>query len=415
MQNHFLRRVCIKNYKSIAACNVELKAPLAILVGPNGSGKSNFLDALRLISDSLNTTLEQALLDRGGVKDVRRRPPAGGGRPSNFGVRVDFALRSDRNQWGFFAFEIKAISDSSFVVSRERFEVFNGPMLAASYDVVSKRETPDTNLSVAMPPVLHDRLYLTNAGSIEPFNEVFESLRSMGFYNLNPGVIRQLQHPDPGTLLNRDGRNLASVLGNLKNQHPDVKRNIEKYLQNVVPGIESVGRRSMREMETVEFRQIAEEQASPWHFSALNMSDGTLRALGVLVALLQTNTHTPSVVGIEEPEMALHPAASGVLWDAIQEASQRTQVLATSHSADLLDLLEKDKFPSDFLLSVISEDRKTVIGPLKKENLSVLKKELCLPGELLRQGVLEPDEESRERARSAIKLEMFSTGTPCAG
>ena len=51
----FLKRVCIRNYKSIGACSVELGA-LTILVGRNGSGKSNFLDALRLVADGLQTS-----------------------------------------------------------------------------------------------------------------------------------------------------------------------------------------------------------------------------------------------------------------------------------------------------------------------------------------------------------------------
>jgi AAA15 family ATPase/GTPase len=46
----FLRRVTLKNYRSIAECSVELGA-LNFLVGPNGSGKSNFLDALKFTSD----------------------------------------------------------------------------------------------------------------------------------------------------------------------------------------------------------------------------------------------------------------------------------------------------------------------------------------------------------------------------
>jgi recombinational DNA repair ATPase RecF len=45
----FIRRVTIRNYKSIAACQVDL-SPLMFLVGANGAGKSNFLDALRFVA-----------------------------------------------------------------------------------------------------------------------------------------------------------------------------------------------------------------------------------------------------------------------------------------------------------------------------------------------------------------------------
>jgi len=60
----FIKRVRLKNYRSIASCDVQL-GPLNFLVGPNGSGKSNFLDALRFVGDSLRSTL--AINEHGGA------------------------------------------------------------------------------------------------------------------------------------------------------------------------------------------------------------------------------------------------------------------------------------------------------------------------------------------------------------
>ena len=60
-----LTRIVIRNYKSIAACDVS-PAQLTFLVGPNGSGKSNFLDALRFVADSLRFSIDHALRDRYG-------------------------------------------------------------------------------------------------------------------------------------------------------------------------------------------------------------------------------------------------------------------------------------------------------------------------------------------------------------
>src|SRR5271157_2849936 len=68
----FLTHVKLRNYKSISQCSVQL-GPLSFLVGPNGAGKSNFLDALRLVAQSLDTSLENALRERGGIGEVRRR------------------------------------------------------------------------------------------------------------------------------------------------------------------------------------------------------------------------------------------------------------------------------------------------------------------------------------------------------
>ena len=96
---------------AVLACGVALGASLAamaqmkpedaikyrqsamFLVGQNGSGKSNFLDALRLVADSLNSSLDHALRERGGIKDVRRRS---GGHPTHFGIRLDFRLPDGR-------------------------------------------------------------------------------------------------------------------------------------------------------------------------------------------------------------------------------------------------------------------------------------------------------------------------------
>ncbi|WP_371772831.1 AAA family ATPase [Streptomyces sp. NBC_01438] len=50
----------LRHYRSIAEADVDL-GQLLLLAGPNGSGKSNFLDALRLLSEALQTSLDQAL------------------------------------------------------------------------------------------------------------------------------------------------------------------------------------------------------------------------------------------------------------------------------------------------------------------------------------------------------------------
>src|SRR3954470_1401893 len=67
-----IRRVRLKNFRSIAACDVEL-GPLTLLVGPNGSGKSNFLHALDFLSDALNNGLESAVRRRGGMNSLMSR------------------------------------------------------------------------------------------------------------------------------------------------------------------------------------------------------------------------------------------------------------------------------------------------------------------------------------------------------
>src|SRR5437764_4427362 len=94
-----ITRVALKNYKSIAACDVELR-PLTILVGPNGSGKSNFLDALRFVSDALTNGLDQAVNSRGGIDSILSRTSP----RSYFTIEVHFHHSTSRE--GRFGFDL---------------------------------------------------------------------------------------------------------------------------------------------------------------------------------------------------------------------------------------------------------------------------------------------------------------------
>ena len=198
----------------------------------------------------------------------------------------------------------------------------------------------------------------------------------------------------------RDGSNLASVLGQLAQHSPSTKQRIEEYLSKVVPGLSSVDVKQVGPKETLEFRQQVGAKEQPWRFLASSMSDGTLRALGVLVALFQSSNGRPHhvpFVGIEEPEVALHPAAAGILRDCLRDASRTTQVIVTSHSPDLLD---DPEIPDDWILPVVSEQGVTRIAPLDEAGRTAIRDRLYTPGELLRMNQLTPVLESVQYATS---------------
>lgn len=301
----FITRLRVQNYKSIKACDVRLGS-LAILVGPNGSGKSNVLDALRFTTDGLSTTLDHALRDRGGISEVRRRS---GGHPNHFAIRIDFRLADAAS--GHYSFKVGAQPNGGFQVTDEECLVHWDQMEQPDQHFRVRAGAFDSSVQERLPPVAPDRFYLVTASSIAPFRAVYDLLTAMGFYNLSPAALRQLQQPDAGLLLRRDGSNLASVLGHLEQQDPGVMDRVTEYLRRLAPGVQGVEKVSIGPMETVEFRQVVAGHKHPFRFGAINMSDGTLRGLGVLIALLQSSGRPPTLVGIEEPEIALHPGAGG--------------------------------------------------------------------------------------------------------
>jgi predicted ATPase len=404
-ESPFIRRVVLKNFRSIAACDVRLRS-LTFLVGPNGSGKSNFLDALRFVADSLRTSLDHALRERGGINDVRRRSS---GHPTHFGIRLEFELPDGAT--GHYAFRIGARTRGGYEVQQEECWVYGGGALTqrAFFEVHSG--SVRASVPVA-PAALTDRLYLVNASGLPEFRPVYQLLSQMGFYNLNPDRVRDLQSPDAGELLARDGSNITSVLDRMTDHNAAAKQRIEEYLAKIVPGVRAVDVRSIGPKETLEFRQVVPGAKDPWRFLAGNMSDGTLRALGILVALFQSrNGGSPQplvpLVGIEEPEVALHPAAAGVLLDSLRDASQSTQVIVTSHSPDLLD---NDELETDEILAVVAEQGVTKVGPLDDAGRSALKDHLYTAGELLRIGHLRPDPKAVMDA-AGKQLRLFDVGS----
>lgn len=380
----FIKRVALKNYKSIAGCNIEL-GPLTFLVGPNGSGKSNFLDSLAFVRDSLRNTLDNALRDRGGINEVRRRS---GGHPTHFGIRLEFVR--DVKFSGHYAFMIGARPAGGFEVQKEecKIEYRNG---SRHFYIIESGKLIDTT-EKTLPVAIRDRLYLVNASGIEAFRPLYDLLIHMGFYNLNPKVIRDLQPPDPGILLGKEGENIASVIGNLEGAYDQRKKKIiDEYLSKIVPSVHGVNRRSIGPRETLEFKQDVAGAKYPWKFLSSNMSDGTLRAFGILVAAFQGEITAPiSLVGIEEPETALHPGAAGILLEALRYASQSTQIVVTSHSADLLD---SPSIQEEEIMAVASEENVTKVAPIDMASREALKKNLFTVGELLRLNQLVPDED----------------------
>lgn len=393
----FLSKLVVKDYKSIGGCDVEL-APFTALVGPNGAGKSNMLDSLRFIAESLRTSLEFAIRDRGGIDEVRRRSS---GHPRHFAIRIDINLPSGKKST--YSFEIGSETAGGYSVTRElcivgspgqawnTFEVRNGELVNS-----------DLNLQARVEP---DRLYLTAVSGTGEFREVYDHLRRMNVYNINPNRVRELQDPDPSDVLLRDGSNAASILKLLSKNSPEAISRIQEYLEAVVPGVKGVSPRSLGPKETVEFRQEVGAK-NPWKFFASSMSDGTLRALGILLAVFQGKGGSlgrAPLVGIEEPESALHPAAATTLAEATMEASKGTQVIVTSHSPELLDLAE---IGEKNILGVVCENGRTQVAQVGEASRKALRDGLFTAGELLRMEQLAPSNEGKIRQLNLFPKEL---------
>jgi predicted ATPase len=312
-----------------------------------------------------------------------------------FGISVAVTLPG--NLYGGYAFQLGALPDGGFQVLREECRV--GPSFCSVRE--GKLVQATTPMRESIEP---DRLYLTYASTFPEFRGLFDALSRMVFLNLNPEALRALQDPDPGELLARDGRNAASVIRRLRSSAPKAYERIVEYVRAIVPGVQSVESRPLGPKETLEFRQQVAANDNPWKFLASSMSDGTLRVLGVLVGLFQgqeNGKHIVPLIGIEEPEIALHPAAASKLMDALLEASRRVQILVTTHSPDLLD---HTGIRSENVLAVDNRGGETIISVVDEASRSAVRDRLYTVGDLLRMGQVAPDERAFDRSTGQLKL-----------
>lgn len=373
-------RVRLRQYRSIKSCDVKL-GPFTVLVGPNGSGKSNMVDGLRFVAQALNESLDHALRDRGGVAEVRRRST---GHPNHFEIR----LNGHTDNWAAeYSFRVGARAGGEYAVTHEDCRITPAAMGGeAAYFSVREGEVISSSLPT-MPRVLADRLTLLAVSGDSMFRPVVDGLAGINVFSLNPEQMRQPQKPDTGELLSRDGSNIASVIETARRAFPAELHVIESYLRTIVPGVVSVARKDLGAWESLTLKQQVAGADAPWTFPASSMSDGTLRALGVLVALFGSDPGSPSPVVIEEPETALHPAAAGILLEALFDASNRRQVLVTSHSPDLLD---SSQLLAEHILAVRADSGTTVVERVDGAGADALRERLFTAGELLRSDQLIP-------------------------
>jgi len=392
-----IKRVQIKNYKSIADVTVDLEN-FTVLVGHNGAGKSNFIDALYFVHDCLAGPIELAFKSRGGISEVRRKSER---RPPNIFFRMIMDL--EHNMTADYSFEITAKPPEKFSIKSEKCSIQTFFRQPQTTDFSVKEGKFIKAIPGIRPKVTPDRLALYAASAVDEFRPAYDFLTSMRYYSIEPGKIKEPQKPDAGEYLKPDGSNAAAVLKRLRDE-TDGKTysRLCELLMKVVEGVSEVNYKDAGQKETLLFKQDVGKR-EPWEFDAWNMSDGTLRVLGILLALYQYGHH--SVITIEEPEATVHPAAAEVIVQVLMDVSKERQILVTTHSPDILDYEEiKDKH----IKLVTMDQGETRISNLAKSSRQAIRKHLYTAGELLRLDELKPD--LSKPPKETLQSDLFEKG-----
>jgi len=399
-----VRSLILKGFRSLPNTQIDFDNP-TFLVGRNGAGKSNIGDALRFIAEAMTSGLREAIDKRGGITSVRTQLSRKG-LPKSFGLGVVCGVIEDVLQLGFhgevesgrYAFEIGPLANYDFEVLREQCIIKFQDESTQWFDRHGNKGRTNikgfdkidffTPSSLAMPIV---------AGAM-PFEIVAQVLRRMKTYAIEPAALRELQDPDSGTDLRADGRNAASVFEEIERRSPDSIERIKEILAAIVPNTTGLDTVQHGRKLALEFVQAWDER-NKLTFEAHSMSDGTLRALGLLLAVYQVQK--PSLIFVDEPEASIHPGAAAAVLDTLRHAASTMQVVISTQSPEMLDA----KWIEDrHIRGVVWQEGSTHIEEIPQNAKRALRDHLMGAGELFRSGVLEPSLTQQELKRPEVKL-----------
>ena len=407
-----LTRLVISNYRSLGE-RVELKlGRMTALVGPNGVGKSNLTDVVRFIAECARPRgIDEAISARNGFVSILRE-----GTPRASEVTIGIQVEDEAYLYAW-RFSLGSINDGKFEIRKERaLAVLRAaiipermPFVQATLDRFSEPtfdESPVKALApqltngvlglqflseglltvgfesvkptTALQPADRDLVLPYHEGSNTWFRDLPSFLRKMGVYSLFPTPLRNPQRMDTTRPLKSHGENWASVLAELQGQEGGT--DLLVALRHLVGDIQAFKVADLGGFLMPQFLHGSSTNAAKGHwFSAHQESDGTLRIAALLTALFQQPYLT--LIGIEEPELAVHPGAMSLLFDYLQEASlaSRSQVLLTTHSPDLLDLLDIDD-----VRIVERRNGATTVADVDSDQREAIRKRLFQPSEILR-------------------------------
>ena len=360
-----IQKFVISNFRSIGPDTCIAPGRLSVFVGPNGAGKSNVLSALSFLRDAVLLGLPAAVIHRGGIDAIRRRSK---GRP--FDVHLELTVYHEDTK-GTYAFVITGDKAEAYAVKSESAHI-SSPNGRVQF---TRKAEKISGLEGLAPRTDSQSLVMTSLGGDERFKPFVDYLSKIAVYSIFPDTLRLPQKFDLERPMRPHGENWVSILREID---LDRKRDLVAALTKLTGDISDIRVASAAQYLVAEFRQETSRSNEKKWYEADRQSDGTLRVAGLITALLQQPPL--SVVGIEEPELTVHPGAIPLLYDYLNQASEMSQVLFTTHSPLILDVVDIDK------VSLFSVDRLrgvTRVGAISDVQLEPVRKRLLRLGDLL--------------------------------
>lgn len=372
----------LENWKSYEKSSLYID-PLTILIGTNASGKSNALDAFILLNRiASGAMLTSALQGDGALTPMRGGVDWAAQRPGTK-FTIGAVCRADEITDYEYKIECHISENRCDVTSEQLFrKKYRTNKIGERTSVAGTIKLFRTDPCSDSAPNIIARLYNEKQGTPRVLGRshavLFQLVGQKLRQEIQDGVhsvtssLREIFYLDPipshmriysplSEKLDSDAKNIAGVISALpKSKQKEIEIVLTKYasklperdIRNVYA--ETVGRFKSDAMLYCEEDWLGAGKSHT--VDARGMSDGTLRFLAILTALL--TRPEKSLLVIEEIDNGLHPSRASMLLDMLKTIGKQrgVDVLATTHNPALLDAMGTEMVP---FITVAHRDRKT--------------------------------------------------------
>ena len=325
-----LLKLTAKHYRSLRTASIELR-DLNLFIGTNASGKSTILDALRFLHEGVQARdFRTPVFSRGGIVHLAWK----GEEAQQIELVVRLVDCDKTYEWS-----VRLVRDGyEFYVEEHVEEVpFQSPPVRLldsnkgegwwwSGEKGERVRLKQGATSCALAAATADASF--------PARDVAEFASRWGFFDPNPFLLRRDWTGLDSGKFDPYGRNLGETLFALRDSSPEVLNQVVEATRSVLGLPSSIETRESEDR----FYFVQHEPGLQYPVHQMGVSSGTLRMLALMTALL--GEPRANMIGIEEPENYVHPAALSSFVEHLMDARERVQFVVTTHSPMLLDFLD---------------------------------------------------------------------------
>jgi predicted ATPase len=310
--------------------DLELR-PLNVLIGANGAGKSNLVSFFKMLNEMMAGHLQTFIATSGHAHSLLHFGPKV---TPEIGARLEFSVGTRPATGAAYEFRLAFAAADQLIFADER--LVSEDFLTGTAAGLGSGHVEARLRTAADSPNMPDRSAIVH---------FLEQCRVFHFHDTSDTArVRQYGYIEDNRRLRCDAGNLAAFLLRLRDENSSAYRRIVGTFRLIAPFFDEF---ILHEPATgsgngpdviLNWREKGSDEV----FGPHQLSDGTLRAIGLVTLLLQPERDLPELIVVDEPELGLHPYAVEVVASLFKKASHYTQVLVCTQSPTFLDQFDPE-------------------------------------------------------------------------